>query len=215
MNLVTTNPEHPPLAPALVRLEAVRKGIAACKSFRQIARELNCDEKTVRRDHAKLRLPAEKQQLILAGAACEPILLMQQQIARALERRRVALEAAQNRQRLLAEERRSGFLSNALRDSIVAFLGNYKLPPYYKRQIIEPVEKRCWKTGYMSNATCMSYADAIAVTSPGEPPIDDIDLINYLTEWLYQWLILAEPDCDIRDSAIVKARQYFESHSRM
>src|SRR6266850_4668808 len=136
MNLVTTNPEHPPLAPALVRLEAVRKGIAACKSFRQIARELNCDEKTVRRDHAKLRLPADKQQLILAGEACEPILIQQQQIAQAEEHRRVALEAAQNRQRLLAEERRSGSLSNALGGSIVAFLGMFDLLPANKLHII-------------------------------------------------------------------------------
>jgi len=215
MNLVTTNPEHPPLAPALSRLEAVRQGIVAGKSFRQIARELNCDEKTVRRDNAKLRLPADKQQLILAGEACEPILIQQQQIAQAEERRRVALEAAQNRQRLLAEERRSGSLSNALGDSIVAFLGMFDLLPANKLHIIRSVEKWCWSTGNLSHATFMSYKDAIALTSPGNPPMDTISLINYLTEWLYRWLIRSEPNCEIRDRGITKARQYFESHSRM
>jgi len=216
MNLLTTNPEHPPLAPALARLEAVRKGVAARKSFRQIARELNCDEKTIRRDYAKLRLPADKQQLILGGAACEPILLQQQQIAQAEECRRAALEAAQNRQRLLDEERRSEYLSITLRDSIIAFLAMFDLLPVDKLSVIRPVETRCWHTGDLPQTALMgNYEKAIALTVPGKLPEETTLLINSVTVWLYRWLIRAEPLRDIRDRGITKARQYFESLSRM
>src|SRR5258707_9044795 len=76
--------------PALIRLEAVHQGILADKSFRQIARELNVDEKTVRRDYQKLLLPPDKQQLILSGSAAEPILREQENIVKEQERRRIA-----------------------------------------------------------------------------------------------------------------------------
>src|SRR6266436_6795973 len=87
--------------PALIRLEAVHRGILADKSFRQIARELNVDEKTVRRDYQKLLLPPDKQQLILSGSAAEPILREQENIVKKQERRRILIEAAQSRQRQL------------------------------------------------------------------------------------------------------------------
>ena len=216
MNLVTTNSEHPPLAPALARLEAVREGIAVGKSFRQIARELNCDEKTIRRDHAKLRLPADKQQLILGGAACEPILLQQLQISQAEECRRAALEAAQNRQQLLDEERRSEYLSITLHDRIIGFMGMFKLLPVDKLSVIRPVETRCWQSGDLPQTALMgNYEKAIALTVPGNLPDETTLLINSVTVWLYRWLIRAESLRDIRDRGIVKARQYFESYCRM
>jgi len=88
----------------------VRKGIAACKSFRQIARELNCakdgSSRSLQAQEKKKRLLSEST-LDSPGAPCS--LSAYAGSIRSGPNPPVALDAAQSRQRLLAEERRSDF----------------------------------------------------------------------------------------------------------
>jgi transposase-like protein len=211
--LQPNNPNASNTNPALIRLEAVRERILAGKSFRQIARELDCDEKTVRRDYKKLLLPADKQQLIFSGAACEPILRKQESIAKEQERRRVVVEAAQSRQRQLIEEKQSGVVSNLIRDSIFAFLAMYNLFPVQNLEIINRAAKLCWDAGYLREDNRIAdHHRAIALTMPGQAPGDRL-FLDVLIEWLFKWLIRVEPNRDIRDRGIDLARQHFEPQS--
>ena len=66
----------------LIRLDAVRKGILDDKDIRQLGRELQCDEGTVRRDIGKLCLPPEKFQELLEGRPYEHIKKEQAQLER-------------------------------------------------------------------------------------------------------------------------------------
>jgi hypothetical protein len=208
--LQPNNPNASNTNPALIRLEAVRERILAGKSFRQIARELDCDEKTVRRDYRKLLLPADKQQLIFSGAACEPILRKQESIAKEQERRRVVVEAAQSRQRQLIEEKRSGVLSNNVRDSVFDFLAKYDLFPIHKLEIIKLAARRCWDAGNLrEDSRIGDHRTAMALTKPEQVPGDRL-FLDVLAEWLFRWLVRFEPNRDIRDRGIDMVRQYFD-----
>jgi transposase-like protein len=56
------------------RLSRVREAVQQGKSKRAIARELGCDEGTVRRDIAKLQLPEDSLEAIEKGAPAEQFL---------------------------------------------------------------------------------------------------------------------------------------------
>jgi hypothetical protein len=214
----------PPSTPALARLADVRDGLLGGESFRSLGRKLKCDEKTVRRDYDKLCLPTDKLQAILEGADCEPVLREHARELEEQERARVAAERANKRALELVEERRSGLVSDELKNSIVAFLAQFCLLPQDNAPILRAVEKESWHRGFLSeDCRAGDHSTAIALTNPGNALLDpnvqvsipSWKLSNYVAAWLYRWLLLAEPNRDIRDAAIVKARRYYEPHCSM
>ena len=107
--------EIPTTTTVLERLKAVRSGIVAGKSNRQIALEIGRDEGTVRRDFKKLCLPAAELQKILSGADYEPIKKANIRRKEDEELHRCAAARARRRAEGLVNEEKLGTLSNALR----------------------------------------------------------------------------------------------------
>ena len=210
------NNRIPPITPSLVRLEAVRLGLVDGKPLREIARELKCDEGTVRRDHKKLCLPTEMFNRLVAGENYESLLREQERIAKEEERARVAAEKAQRRTLQLVKEQSSGTLSDALKESIIAFFGMFNLLPQDIVAVITFVEKRCWFEGDLEESIrADDHLIAMAITKPDKLPVDTVYLVNDLRVWLFLWLNRAENLRDIRDRGIVKARRHYEPQCRM
>jgi hypothetical protein len=187
----------------------VRDGIVAGKSLRQIARDLDLDEGTIRRDRNKLLLPAEELAIIMTGAEYEPIKNSLKRRKEEAERQRRAAACARRRAEGLANEEKLGTLSNALRDSLLGFLDSFNFDLQTQHNILVGVEKKSWFAGTLSEDLHVGdHQIAIEVQKP--PVTGSIDR-DCFVKWLYMWLYRAEPKQLIRDCAIVKARRVLES----
>jgi len=184
------------------RLFRVQLGVAAGKSNRQIAKELCVDEGTVRRDRRTLQLSKEDLQAVKSGAAVEPLLRTQ-------ERRK----AATAREKQEAAERESQYLTDRLVNLISTWLNQYGLIPPNQLHIIMGIDRWSWE--YRSTNPHFVSDSKIKATIEGARPKADDDLelfalIEFLKVWLFRWVVLIEPDRDIRDRALRKIRQELE-----
>lgn len=203
--------EIPLTTPALARLAAVRQGLILGKPVRQIARELECDEGTIRRDRKKLFLSPPELNQLLAGADYEPIKREKIRRQREAAYRRQEKAQAWRRGFNLQRESSRGYLNNALKVSILRFLESFEINQTTQLHILREVEKQCW---YLGNSSMKWYIEdhnvAIAVNAMPKLPYSTPEFIEYMIFWLRGWLRQAEPDCVIRDRGIVKARQVLE-----
>lgn len=187
------------------RLFRVQVGIAAGKSNRQIAKQLSVDEGTIRRDRLTLALSKEDLQAVRSGAAVEPLLRKQ-------ERRK----AATAREKHEAAERESQFLTNRLAKLITNWVNEFNLIPPNKLHVIMGVDRWSWQHG--TRPTSYIPESKIKATIEAAKPKADshlevFALIEFLKEWLFRWMVLIEPDRDIRDRALAKIRQELERQS--
>jgi hypothetical protein len=180
----------------------VSSGVAHKKSNRQIARELGCDEATVRNDRKALSLPAEVRALVMRDLPVAPLLRQQQ-----------AHEAATARQRQEAAERASLFLTNRLAKLMQEWLSAFSLIPADKLHIVRPIDRLSWfhtSNGEASvNDSQIKAAIERAKPSPNQPE-EVFALIEWLKVWLFRWLVKVEPNRDIRDRALTKIIQALE-----
>lgn len=216
--MANPNPTTPPpegCLTAIERLERVREGVIAGKAWRQMARELNCDEGTIRRDVKKLNLSAEQLEMLLNGAKAEPLLRDHRQKKKQMAIKRKAETIARQRQLLLEEEARNGVLSEQLFLSIMKFLAQFPLWPADLLRILRVVEMRSWFEGDLREpAQYPDHEVAIAVTSPMSVGQETYDIMTNVGNWLYRWLLKTEPKRAIRDSSLTKVRQNFEKQCR-
>jgi len=186
------------------RLFRVQVGIAAGKSNRQIAKQLDVDEGTIRRDRLTLLLSKEEVQAVRAGAAVEPLLRKQQR-----------QKAATAREKHEAAERESQFLTNRLVKLITNWLNQFNLIAPDKLHVME-VDQWSWNHGTRS-ASYIPDSKIRATIEATKPKADNLEetfaLIEYLKEWLFRWIVLIEPDRDVRDRALTKIRQELERQS--
>ena len=187
------------------RLFRVQVGIAAGRSNRRLAKELGVDEGTIRRDRLTLLLSKEEVQAVRAGAAVEPLLRKQ-------ERRK----AATAREKHEAAERDSQFLTNRLIKLIVNWLNEFSLILPDMLHIIMGVDRWSWEHGTRMTAY-IPDAKIRATIEATKPKADDhlevFALIEFLKEWLFRWMVIVEPDRDVRDRALTKIRQELERQS--
>jgi len=184
------------------RLFRVQLGVSTGKSNRQIAKELRVDEGTVRRDRLTLRLSKEDLQAVRAGAAVEPLL-------RKHERRKAAAARGKHE----AAERECQFLTNRLAKLITSWLSQFSLIAPDKLHIIMGVDRWSWEhgtkmTAYIPDSKIRATIEAV------KPKADDhlelFALIELLKEWLFRWIVMIEPDRDIRNRALTNIRQELE-----
>jgi hypothetical protein len=187
------------ISPRTLRRLKVSSGVANKKSNREIARELGCDEGTVRRDRRALSLPAEARKLVLRDLPVAPLLRQQQ-----------AHEAATARERQEAAEGDSLFLTNRLAKLMEEWLNGFSLIPPIKLHVVRPVERFSWFHTSNCEASVNDSQIKAAIErarptlqQPEETPV----FVEWLKVWLFRWLVKIEPNRDIRDRALTKLIQ--------
>jgi hypothetical protein len=188
--------------PRARRLLIVQLGVAAGKSNRAIARDVGCDEGTVRNDRKTLSLPAEQIGAVMRGLPVAPLMRKQQ-----------AHEAATARHRQEAAEKDSLFLTNRLAKLMEDWLNGFSLIPHDKLHIVRPIDRFSWF--YTSNGEAsVNDAQIKAAIERAKPtpqqPKEVFALIEWLKVWLFRWLVKVEPNRDIRDRALTRFIQALE-----
>jgi len=184
------------------RLFRVQMGVAAGKSNREIAKQLRVDEGTVRRDRRTLLLSEPEIQAVEAGAAVEPLLRKQER-----------QKAATARERHEAAERGNQFLTNRMTKLIANWLNGFSLIVPDMLHIIMGVDRPSWEYGtrriaYVPDSKIKATIEA---TKPkADDDLETFALIEFLRVWLFRWMVLVEPDRDIRDRALTKIRLELE-----
>jgi hypothetical protein len=207
---VSPNPTQQPstktlvrrISPRTLRRLKVSAGVANKKSNREIARELGCDEGTVRRDRKALSLPAEARRLVLRDLPVAPLFREHQE-----------REAATARQRQEAAEKDSRFLSNRLAKLMEDWLNDFSLIPPNKLHIVRPIDRLSWfhTSNGEASISDSQIKSAIESTKPTpQQPKEVFALIEWLKVWLFRWLVKVEPNRDIRDRALTKLIQVLE-----
>jgi hypothetical protein len=184
------------------RLFRVQIGVAAGKSNRLIAKQLGVDEGTVRRDRLTLLLAKEEVQAVKSGAPVEPLL-------RNHERRK----AATAREKLEMAERQSMFLTNRLATLIDDWLKQFEIGAVNNLHVISGINFLSWQyQGTVAEFIPDSRIKAtIEATKPKHLlPQEHFLRIEYAKIWLFRWIVVMEPDRDIRDRALIKVRQALE-----
>jgi len=184
------------------RLFRVQMGVAAGKSNRQIAKQLRVDEGTVRRDRRTLLLSEPEIQAVEAGAAVEPLLRKQER-----------QKAATARERHEAAERGNQFLTNRMTKLIANWLNGFSLIVPDMLHIIMGVDRPSWEYGTRRIAYVPDSKIKAAIEATKPKADDDLEtfaLIEFLRVWLFRWMVLVEPDRDIRDRALTKIRLELE-----
>lgn len=172
------------------------------KSRRQIARQLGCDEGTVRRDMKVLALPASELARAQRGMAVEPLL-------RRDRRRKERLQHIARAQ----EEQRSAAYSSSLAETVFEWLKSAPLFPVDALRVIGMADQRCWRAGMTFNqaaAPDADPADVIDNMQPGALPDDMAGRIEFYALWLERWLTRLEPNRDTRDRALRLVKQQLE-----
>jgi transposase len=187
------------------RLFRVQVGVAAGKSNRQIAKQLGVDEATVRRDRLTLLLSKEDLQAVRAGAAVEPLLQKQEHH-----------KAATAREKQEALERESQFLTNRLAELIDRWLSKFSMIGVDKLHVVIGVDRWSWEF-QTPKGICIPDSKIDATIESVKPKADNLSelfaLIEYAKEWLFRWIVLIEPDREIRNRALTKVRQELERHT--
>ncbi|HKV90936.1 MAG TPA: hypothetical protein VJW20_00160 [Candidatus Angelobacter sp.] len=187
------------------RLLRVQIGVAARKSNRQIAKQLGVDEGTVRRDRLTLRLSKEDIRRVKSGAAVEPLL-----------RKHERQQAATARERHEAAERESQFLSNRLAKRIDHWLNQFNMLPVDKIHVVGGIDRWSWEfqTPKRISVPDSQIESTIECVKPKADYLKEaFAVIEFAKEWLFRWIVLVEPDRDIRDRALTKARQELEQQT--
>ena len=186
-------------APNRSRLEAVRQCVIGNKSFRQLALEAGCDEGTIRREYKKLVLPPEYRDQVFAGRNFEAV---KQEVA---GRHAQDTDSLLRRNTALEREPTTGELSDALRDSILAFLDPPNDPA--NRVILEKVEVESGRAGDVPESWHIEdHYLAWDMYKPAPKTYTDKEYIAGASDWAFKWLLRAEPQCQIRSLAINKAQ---------
>lgn len=66
-------------------------------------------------------------------------------------------------------------------------------------------------TAYIADSKIRATIEA---TKPkADDHLEVFALIEFLKEWLFRWMVIVEPDRDVRDRALTKIRQELERQS--
>ncbi|MGC2742284.1 MAG: hypothetical protein WA672_03795 [Candidatus Angelobacter sp.] len=184
------------------RLFRVQIGVIAGKSNRQIAKQLGVDEGTVRRDRLTLLLSKEEVQAVKSGAPVQPLLRNQ-------KRRKAATARAKQE----AAERESRFLTKRLAKLIDRWLGKFSMIEVDKLHVVRGVDRWSWEF-QAPRRICIPNSKIDATIESAKPTADHLTelfaLIEYAKEWLFRWIVIVEPDKDVRDRALAIVRQKLE-----
>ena len=175
------------------RIEHVRRGLAAGKSQRAIARELGCDEGTVRRDIKKLRLPASALALIQQGAPAEPFLYT--------VRRQKTLEELRGR---VEEEAANECHSDAAAQAGLTYLQQKALFRADEVLIMDMVGRKLWPLGDIVASPRRNSSRTFAHLDRDPLPADMLERIEHFVAVLMQGLWQIAPEKLIRERAIDK-----------
>ena len=185
------------------RLKLVREGLQQGKSRRAIARELGCDEGTIRRDIAKLQLPEESIEAIEQGAPAEQFLRMSRLASAMLER-----------DHRLEEELATGVHSDAVAEDVLTYLLEKELVRADEMMILDMVDRRIWKLRDVAVVARRNPAQALAYCEGDNVPTYMPAAIEHYVDTLSRALPLIAPEKLIRDRAITKIKTAVEDPER-
>lgn len=209
-NSTTTNSSQTADRPrGAERRELVRRGLAEGKSRRQIARELRCDEGTIRRDIATLSLPADNLVAIEEGDTVEKYL----DEARSAKtgRNQKALKLRRKRSRA---EKVTGIHSEDLSKAVLEWLSKKGLTNWNEEILLREVKEANQDFPDRQTAPRRDVAKVIAAFDRGELPDFMPDRINFYAKVLVSALLRTTPEQGIRKSAIDKALLKIRSQER-
>jgi len=175
------------------RLPLVRQALKENKPQRQIARELECDEGTIRHDIRILQLPVELVKRIENGEPAEPF----------LRKARIAAAKKEHQQRLQAETQ-TGQHSDEVAEVVLDWLMTKPLWRVDETMIMDMVELRMRGVGNLSVAPRRDPAKTLAFCGRGRLPSYMPDQIEFYTNVLLQAFLLLTPEKQVRDNAIAK-----------
>jgi hypothetical protein len=141
-------------------------------------------------------------QAVEAGAAVEPLLRKQER-----------QKAATARERHEAAERGNQFLTNRMTKLIANWLNGFSLIVPDMLHNIMGVDRPSWEYGTRRIAYVPDSKIKAAIEATKPKADDDLEtfaLIEFLRVWLFRWMVLVEPDRDIRDRALTKIRLELE-----
>lgn len=169
------------------RLPLVRQALKENKPRRQIARELVCDEGTVRHDIRILQLPEELVNRIENGEPAEPF----------LQKARIAA-AREEQQRRLQEEAETGKHSDNVAKDSLAWLMTKPLIRADEEKIVGKVDHRLWLVRDVAAAPRRDALKTFAHNDYSKLFAKTQDQIEACTNVLSHALILLAPERQIR-----------------
>ena len=175
------------------RFSIVRQGLKDGKLQRQIARELGCNEGTVRRDISILQLPADWVKRIENGEPAEPF----------LRKARIASAKEEQQQRLQAETQ-TGHHSDEIAKEVLNWLMTKPLLRVDEEAIIDKVDRKLCDAYKITAAPRRDVGKTLAYCERNKLPCDSPDEIEFCTNVLSQTLLLVASEKLIRDNAINK-----------
>ena len=197
-------PQHRKLDPNKRRV-LVHERLQQGKKQREIARELGCDEGTVRRDIEILQLSEASLKRIEDGASAEAF-LRDARVAAAKKEHKVRVQ----------EEQATGQHSGEVAHAVLDWLKEMPLVQADEEMIIGNVEYQLWKagTGDIPAAPRRDPAKTLASFTPATLPDEMTDLIPFLINILTTVFLLLAPEGRIRVNAIIKVREAIKDPRR-
>ncbi len=141
------------------RLSIVRQGLKDGKLHRQIARELGCDEGTIRHDIKILQLPADWVKRIENGEPAEPL----------LRKARIAAAREEQQQRLQAETQ-TGHHSDEIAKEVLNWLMTKPLLRVDENKIIDKVDCKLYDTYKITAAARRDVVRHLPIASAAHCP---------------------------------------------
>ena len=176
------------------RWAAIRKGLKNNKSQRAIAKQLNCDEGTVRREILKMGLPQNFAEAMEQGYPAEPLL-----------RRVRTSKAVRNSISRLEEEQASGKHSTATAQIVLQWLLDKELGDANTNYVLETIQREFWPVGDRTREKArLKPARLLASLESEVEPAYMTDRIEYCLAMLRMALPKIAPEKLIRDGAFTK-----------
>jgi hypothetical protein len=176
------------------RWATIRKGLKNNKSQRAIAKELGCDEGTIRREIRKMTLPKEFVDAIMQGHPAEPLL-----------RHMRAAEAIRNGITRLQQEKVSGRHSTAAATAVVKWLLDKELGDWDTMYVLTTLRGEFSEVGdKTTEKACLNPARLLASLESQAKWDSTPDQIEDCMIILRQALPKVAPEKMIRDGAFPK-----------
>jgi transposase-like protein len=186
------------------RLNHVRAGLQQGKSQRAMAKELGCDEGTIRRDLKKLRLADNHRTLVEQGASAEPFL------------RTVRGEEALDELwwRVQEEANTGSYSDDVARAGLLYLMKQKDLVRANEVMIMDQVARNLWPLGDVVALPRRNPLKTFARCEVGELPSYMPERIEYYISTLTRALVQIAPEKLIREKAIEKMTKAVEHSDR-
>jgi hypothetical protein len=185
------------------RWAAIAQGLDEKKTNRRIAKELKCDESTIRREIKKMNLSLAETRLMREGHPAERFLRAAQ-----------ASDTARRSQNRVEQERVSGSHSTETAEIVLKWLCSKQLGQPDTMYVVQALEREFWPVGNSIERARVDGAHTLASLESSKEPTFVPYRIEYCLRVLRIALPRIAPEKLIRDNAFPKMTAALEDAKR-